>query len=521
MFNRMLRDILTKRAAVSCLGAALLLCVAASASAASSQKPGDEQREAFREMANDLISGIDQTRRTQNPDGTALADYMKKAYDYVQPKRLRVAVAPFKQADIKLSKLVADDFNESLYAALIKKAGRRYDFVARRKLDALITDLQDTGAWEAAGGNPINALMRSAESIDVLVEGKIRMGRKNARLSYTALGMDGRVLAQTQPQTMALTMDDAKISRATMTLDRAIKDAAEHLSSHAHDLKVLLEGGIRFEDTGTQPEFGRYLQGRLSQALKGAFSNVVSGKLIRTEPLRGYRGFDRGIDITGKVLKTANVKDRENAYVLRGSYWELPGAIELRVDLRGSKGASTEWIGWINSEETAGRILRPKGDFGTLRENDGRGPFAFHLTSDRDKNAAYRIGERMNLLIRLDRDAWTYCFYTQADGKTIQILPNPEFWKHAKEPRLARDVVHTIPGDKLFPFNFEFVPPTGMELVKCFAASRDVTAELPKVMQGRTLTPLPRDLALQLSNAFRQLQNVAISEASFVVTLSE
>jgi hypothetical protein len=521
MFVRTRRDGLIMRAAMSCLGVGLYLGVAASASAASPQKLGDERREAFREMANDIISGVDRTRRTKSSDGNTLAAYMKKAYDYVQAERLRIAVAPFKQDDIKLTKAVADGFNESLYAALLMTGGERYDFVARRKLDTLITDLQETGAWEAAGGNPINALMRSAESIDVLVDGRIRVSGNNARLSYTALGMDGRVLAQTQRYSIKLSPDDAKITRSTMSLDRAVKSAAEHLSNHAHDLKVLLAAGVRFEDTGTQPEFGRYLQGRLSQALKKAFSNVVSGKMIRTEPLRGYQGFDRGIDITGKALKTSNVKGRKNAYVLRGSYWELPGAIELRVDLKGSKGASVEWIGWINPEESGGRILRPKGDFGTLRENDGRGPFAFHLTSDRGKNAAYRIGENMKLSIRLDRDAWTYCFYTQADGKTIQILPNPEFWKHAREPRLARDVAHTIPDDKLFPFNFEFIPPTGTELVKCFAVSRDVTAELPEVLQGRTLTPLPRDLALRLSKAFRQLPDAAVSEASFVVTVSE
>jgi hypothetical protein len=127
----------------------------------------------------------------------------------------------------------------------------------------------------------------------------------------------------------------------------------------------------------------------------------------------------------------------------------------------------------------------------------------------------------MNLVIRLDRDAWIYCFYRQVDGKTIQILPNPEFWKRYREPRLKGGIPHTIPGEALFPFEFQFVLPAGTELVKCFAVSRDVTAELPPELRGRSLDPLPREVGRSLSSLFRRLPDAAVSEASFVVTVSE
>ena len=483
----------------------------------------DNRREAFREMAHEIISGLDRTRRTDaNGDKeAALATYMRKAYDYVRPKRLRIAVAPFDQDDIKIAKTVADGFNESLYSALLKKAGGRYDFFARRKLEALIRDLRETGAWEAADGNPINALMRSATNIDVLIEGRIRITAQYVVLTYTALGMDGRVLALTDRKELKLSRDDAKITRPTMSLDRAIRTAAEHLSSQVPDLEELLLGGIRFEDTGAQPGFGRYLQGRLASAMEAASGNAVTARTIKVKPLRAYRGFDRGIDVTAKTLITSIPSDRANVHVLRGTYWELPGSIELRVDLKGEKGASATWIGWIRADDTAGRRIRPTGDFGSLRDNDGRGPFAFHLTSDRGKDAAYRIGEKMNLMIRLDREAWMYCFYRQSDGKTIQIFPNSHFWKRYKEPRLKGGVLHTIPGEALFPFDFSFVPPAGVELVKCFAVSRDVTAELPPEMRGGSLDPLPRKVGLSLSSLFARLPEAAVSEASFVVTLSE
>jgi hypothetical protein len=483
----------------------------------------DNRRDSFREMAHEIIAGLDRTRRADASGGKkdVLGDYMRKAYNYIRSKRLRIAVAPFDQDDIKISKAVADGFNESLYSALLKKAGGRYDFIARQKLEVLISDLQQTGAWEAADGNPINALMRSATNIDVLIEGSIHVTALTVVLTYTALGMDGRVLALTERQKLELSHDEAKITRTTMGLDRAIRTAAEYLSIQASNMEELLLGGIRFEDSGAQSEFGRYLQERLASAVENALGNAVTAKNIRVNPLRVYRGFDRGIDVTSKELITATPSARANAYVLRGTYWELPGSIELRVNLKGAKGASTTWIGWISADDSAGRRIRPTGDFGSLRDNDGRGPFAFHLTSDRGKDAAYRIGEQMSLVIRLDSDAWVYCFYRQVDGKTVQILPNPEFWKHNREPRLKGGVPHTIPGGALFPFEFQFVPPAGVELVKCFAVSRDVTEELPPELRGKSLDPLSRGVGLSLSSLFRRLPDAAVSEASFVVTLSK
>ena len=168
-----------------------------------------------------LIAGLGLT-------GFALGFAFKDTISNVLAGIMVIIYKPFDQDDIKIAKTVAAGFNESLYSALLKKAGGRYDFFARRKLEALIRDLRETGAWEAADGNPINALMRSATNIDVLIEGRIRITAQYVVLTYTALGMDGRVLALTDRKELKLSRDDAKITRPTMSLDRAIRTAAEH-----------------------------------------------------------------------------------------------------------------------------------------------------------------------------------------------------------------------------------------------------------------------------------------------------
>jgi hypothetical protein len=267
----------------------------------------DGRRHAFQDMAQEIISGIDRNRAETNVGkAQAKQSYLQKAYGYVRPKRMRLAVAPFEQNDIKIAKAVADDFNASLYAALISKGGR-YDLMAREALKALIDDMQQTGAWEAADGNPINALLKNASNIDVLIRGKIRASGKTATLTYTAISVDGRIVAQTQPQHFPLSPEDAKITRPTVNLESALKNAARYLADRAPGLEELLQGGIRFEDTGTQPPFGIYLQGRVVDAIRDTFASVVTNRSIKVGRLQAHRGLKSGGSISGKDLLDRNI----------------------------------------------------------------------------------------------------------------------------------------------------------------------------------------------------------------------
>lgn len=482
------------------LGIGLAACLSAVATAE------DTRDDKFFDIALDILAGLDKVQHAKRPKG-ASEGFAK----------LRVAIRPFDQEKIKLSKEVADEFNDAMYAALLQQAGARYRFIARQKLTEIITDMQQTGAWEASARNPINALMVKAQKVDVLITGKIRMSNQTAFLRYSAVGMDAEIIAQTAPYAFKLSREEAKIRRPTVSLEQAVQDATASLSDQVHDLEELLLGGIRFEDSGAQPGFGHYLQGRLSSAMQKAFSNAALGKQIKVNPLDGYSGYDRGIDIKAKQLVAETPASRDKTYVLRGKYWELPGSIELRVNLKGANGASASWLGHIQPDAAAGHTLRPRGNFGALRDNDGLGPFAFHLTSNRGEDAAYRFGENLNLLIRLDRDAWTYCFYKQSNGSMFKILPNSGY----KKALLRGNVPHMMgDGRSFFPFKFTFGPPAGTELVKCFAVSRDITNDLPRELRGWSFDPLPQHLASTLPSVFQRLPNAAVSEASFVVTVN-
>ena len=118
-----------------------------------------------------------------------------------------------------------------------------------------------------------------------------------------------------------------------------------------------------------------------------------------------------------------------------------------------------------------------------------------------------------SILDRGIRPAALYCFYLQANRRLLKIFPNPEHAQAELAPGL-----HEIPGN-LFPFNFVISEPPGIELIKCFAASRDVTAALPPSLRKNSLDALPIGSEWELARIFRGLKGVGLSEVSLVVTV--
>jgi hypothetical protein len=416
-------------------------------------------------------------------------------------KKTRIALRPFRQEDIPVAKKVASELNNKFLSYLIGQAEGRYDFVARAELPALTMELFEFSDTN----NPINDLLKKAADIDVLISGKLLLKNSKAILSYKALGMDGDILVSTAPREIPLSRQDAKITQSTVTVSQAVNHAAKELADKAENMTTLVLGSIVFETSGAQPPFGRYVKERLSTALQNAFTKPLTGTKL-------------------KVIRRGDEKpgDRQHSYLLHGSYWDLSESVELRVSLKNQDNEVVSSEVWIRSD-TIKQRLRPEGDFSFLRDNDSLGPFNFHLTSARGTNPVYHVGDKLKLVISLDSDAWVYCFNFSTDNKLYQLFPNPHYWKKHKEPRFAGGVPITMPDEnyELYPYDFKVVEPPGNELVKCFAASRNVTSELPQYLQGRTNEALPKNIARNLSSIFQQLPDVAISEASFIMTIPE
>ena len=140
---------------------------------------------------------------------------------------------------------------------------------------------------------------------------------------------------------------------------------------------------------------------------------------------------------------------------------------------------------------------------------------ALRLSSVRGRDPTYRIGETLDLLIELDRDAWLYCFYLQVDGRLIKLFPNI----HHRVARLVGGQQHKVPG-ALYPFDLDIVEPPGTELLTCFATTRNVEADLPVDLRRMEIAPLPEDVALGVAEIFRNIPDVGMTEASLTITVT-
>jgi hypothetical protein len=143
------------------------------------------------------------------------------------------------------------------------------------------------------------------------------------------------------------------------------------------------------------------------------------------------------------------------------------------------------------------------------------GPIGLHLSSARGRQPTYQIGEKLDLLIELDRDAWLYCFYLQGDGRLFKFFPNV----HHRVAWLAGGRTHRVPGE-IYPFELNITEPPGKESLTCFASNRNVTSDLPRELQEWEMSPLPSGTAKRLAEIFRSIPDAAVTEADMIITVS-
>jgi len=153
-----------------------------------------------------------------------------------------------------------------------------------------------------------------------------------------------------------------------------------------------------------------------------------------------------------------------------------------------------------------------------------KGPIGLKISTNKGRNPSYRIGERMVIWVETQEDAYLSCFYIQADGVGFKIYPNRFLSKapistSEKKGFIKGGEAVEIPGSNAN-FAFDIQPPTGREDIHCFATDRDVSEELPREIGARDLEPIRQRDLNNLTNFFRELPAIRISESLTTVSIS-
>jgi hypothetical protein len=120
-------------------------------------------------------------------------------------------------------------------------------------------------------------------------------------------------------------------------------------------------------------------------------------------------------------------------------------------------------------------------------------------------------GEAINLTVRPSRDAFVYCYLQDEAARIVRFYPN-RFNKDALVPA-ARPL--SLPGSMRFQLVMN--AKGAQETIACFAAPRDLLAELPANVVGIDFEPLPVTSLAQVRAAFTTTGGGAVTQESFHV----
>ncbi len=118
------------------------------------------------------------------------------------------------------------------------------------------------------------------------------------------------------------------------------------------------------------------------------------------------------------------------------------------------------------------------------------------VVASTDNATVFRRGAQINLTIRPNRDAHVYCWLRDEAGKVQRFYPN----RFAKDSLVTVSRPLELPGKQRFQLvaNHQGV----RETVACFAADRDVLAELPGAVSGGDFEPLAATTISDVRAAF-------------------
>ena len=498
---------------------AIMVIITLSPALAEKQATAQETQSVFDIMADKLLGKLEVRQPEPQKKGliSQLADRFKKPKNIIKHGPPRVAIWPFDRAQIPVPKSLARSWNDLLLDALVSKSSGYLRFKTRTDIATLIKEVDGTNI-SGEIKNPVAAVVGKAK-VDILIIGKMLSGDGGVELSYMAVDMGGTILATTGGHFMEL---DLGTPQDSLTLDAAVASASDFFTDLGPELKRLRVQGLRFGDSGVQTSFGRFFTQQLTDAIQSRMNNDITDfrlkvvdAVIEQERLRKLRG----MEVTAKEIDGMLAGEKKGDYLLTGNYWDFGRHVQLRIAIRNNKGEGLAWNRHIHKASIPpGLELVPKNpwELPSQGDNHGYGPINLELTSNKGFNPVFRIKEKMILLIHLSEDAFLNCFYKQANGIMFKIFPN----KFKKSSRFEGWTQLQIPSDEM-PFDFTVSPPPGVELLRCFALDRDVTAKLPPEIANSDMAPIPAKIGDRLTRIYRGIPDTKVTEVSMVVTVEE
>ena len=457
-----------------------------------------EGAEIFTAMARDMRARIEKAA----PQMAACAPVQEK---------VKVGILPFDPARAPLPRAALRRIYNDMLAALSAQPLACAAWLDAASMRAILRHLQQSGAYDRLGAQAFKALREENAQADLLLVGEITAAAGHFYLTYRLIERkSGRLLARIAERELPESLIAGAAADAALPVNAAMEKAARALLGQAADISALWVGPITYEDSGRQTSGGRFIRDRLKDRIAQAAANVITGKALR-------------------MVSTMQGADA-HTYALSGHYRVMGDAIDLSVELKNPAGKVASWNGMVRIDGLEGLFWRPVNDPQAGAANaataspEAENAFSFELVTAHGTPAFYAPGESLQLKLRLGQAAYVYCYYTGVRGEVAQIAPNPRMRAKSGQVslRVKRSVLRVLPEAARDGFRLRINPraPEGKAVVRCYAASRDVTAELPYQLRGESAKTIPHQLAQMMDEIFAALPGVKLARAKVAITIT-
>lgn len=472
--------------------------------------------------------------------GRGLAEALSAYVRCEGAETVSVGVWPFDEAQLPVGSTSAYRIYAAVLVELLGSAPACARFFDGDGINANIAYLNRVGALREAGRKPLDVISGNLRDVDYVVAGALFEQAGQVFASFKLIdSRQGPTLAATSAIPVPRDLVDEACGDGALPIEIALERIATEIADRTPSMRDLIVEGGYYSNTHARTEFGRYLEALLASRIADVFENPITERSIAVHTLDERAGAGllriRGLDVLPRQLdprvyeverQKAPAAVENDTYLLSFRYWVCGRRAKLHVTARNRASNTVAWIGNIRLDNLPeGLALEPP----TPAERNYWGPdgaFTFDMTSQRGLNPAYRPGEAFEVLFRLERDAWVYCFYTNAAGDTIQVLPNPLYRQRKGANFFAGGRLHLFPDGARTPVADPIVlrindRTSGIEIFHCIATSRDITEELPEALRGHSLEPLPAAHAARLTEIFEAIGDKAMSAARMTLTVME
>ena len=283
------------------------------------------------------------------------------------------------------------------------------------------------------------------------------------------------------------------------SLDSSAASSLDTMSANAWQPTLLTAfGTFTYAESGLPSPFSRYLEDGLKSAIPKTSHIKLFNRSVAAAMDPAFR------EVYGDFFKTNNVDA-----LLSGHYYLEGGYVRARLELTGLSDGVL--IGTVDLKmpcsslpqdlavDPSAAASATASSLSGIAADSGKGSLKVAVATERGAGAVYREGEKMVVLVTVNKPAYLKVFHVDASGVIRLILPN----KFSPGLKLVQPgAVIRIP-DEGDAFSFDMTPPFGTEFIKVVASTTPFADDENRLSKGDAFAELGTDVRGALTRGIK------------------